>query len=99
MARKPIELVTVEAASLRIHARDAFASCFAQGRALTALGESVIDALAEGFSDAPADDLLRATTRLRSTILHGLMVLSELQEQAGRLAHIAEVRLAQRHED
>ncbi|HEY5374462.1 MAG TPA: hypothetical protein VIK01_12310 [Polyangiaceae bacterium] len=95
MARKAIELVTIEAASLRIHAREAFTNCFTQGRALAALGESVIDAVAEGVSDAPADDLLRATTRLRSAILHGLSLLNELQTQSAKLEEIAAIRLAQ----
>lgn len=95
MARKAIELLTIEAASLRVHAREAFASCFTQGRALTALGESVVAALEEGFSDAPPDAMLRATTRLRSAILHGQAMLNELQTQSAKLEEIAAIREAQ----
>ena len=88
--RKPtIAHLSLETASLRHDAREAIAVVYGHSRALRDGADLLFEAELSHALDA--SELRRIATRVRCTVAHSLMVLSELQARAGRLEQIAAV--------
>jgi hypothetical protein len=95
MGRNTIEMVALEAASLRADVKEAIYAASVQGRMLAHIGHAADQAAVNYTGDATADELRACAARLRGAVLHGLVALAELQAQVGRLEQVASVREAQ----
>lgn len=86
--RRKIELVTIEAATLRAYAREAYSGAHTQAERLADLAEALSSTL--DFYSEPAELRSRATT-LRGAALHAMAISAELVASAAALEQLAAV--------
>ncbi|MBX3260111.1 MAG: hypothetical protein KF782_10500 [Labilithrix sp.] len=70
-----------------------------QAELLESIGEQSFDTVGEIYSDSDSDALMRRSHRIRGLVVHGLVVLAELQSVVGRLDALAAMRAAERAND
>src|SRR5882724_10560549 len=99
MAKRSIEMVTLEAASFAAEVKEVVGGSVAQARTLAEIGKAAYDALFELSSAATQQELRSHSVRLRGAAVHSLMCSSELIAGAAKLEQLAAIREAAQADD
>jgi|SRR5882724_8042399 len=94
MAKRSIEMVTLEAASFAAEVKEVVGGSVAHARTLAEIGKGAYDTLFELSSAANKEELRSHAVRLRGAAIHSLMCSSELTAGAAKLEQLAALREA-----